>query len=254
MDPRYYLAKQKLAKIKRKLLVCSGKGGVGKSIVAASLALAYADMGKKVGLLDLDLHGPSIPRIFSVKKTELKGGRAGMYPIERKGVKIASLGLITPDKPIPVKGRVKEGLVLDLLGEIEWGELDYLIIDAPPGTGDELTVTLRVLGTEGKAVIVTTPSILSLDVVKRLIALLKDEKVPIIGVIENLAYIVCGKMLIEPFGPSKASQLGVRLLARLPIDPNLEQYIVEGGELKKAAAFWGGILRAAKAVEELWSK
>ncbi len=252
IDPRYEMARRKLSSIDRVLLVCSGKGGVGKSVIAASLALALKDRGRKVGLIDLDLHGPSAPAVLGVEKAELRGSKKGLKPVEVEGISLVSVALYTGPGALPIKGRVKEDLVLTLFAEADWGQLDYLVVDMPPGTGDETVTTLRVTRDRARALIVTTPSRLSLAVVRRLVDLLRGEGVPILGVVENLAYFVYKGEKVEVFGPPKAEELGLRLLGRLPIDPELEEALERGRGPRAAKAFWRCIQEVAEEVERTW--
>lgn len=243
LDHRLEMIKKKLANIENIILVCSGKGGVGKSLVSVSIALALKDKGKRVGLLDLDIHGPVIPLILDLKPEKLLGDKEGLKPVEAKGLKVMSLALYVGEKPIPLRSIFKESLILDLFSEVNWGSLDYLIVDMPPGTGDEILIPLRLLKDKGKALIVTIPSFLSLSVVKRLIKLLKREKVPILGLVENMSYIKCDSKIIRLFGEYNLKELNIPLLASLPFDPEIEEILVKGDDLGKAKLFWNAILK-----------
>ena len=154
-----------LKTVKKAVLVLSGKGGVGKSTVAASLAVTLAKMGKKVGLLDVDFHGPSQPTLFNVTHLRMCGTEQGMEPLEVAGVKLVSIGLLLddPDRAIIWRGPVKMGAVKQLLEEVDWGELDVLVLDFPPGTGDESLSACQLIDCEKTAVVVTTPGMFRAD-------------------------------------------------------------------------------------------
>ena len=254
LDYRYVAAKANLSPVKKALLICSGKGGVGKSVLAASLALAFRERGRRVGLLDLDIHGPSAPLVLRAEKAELLGGRRGLHPVEASGVKLFSLYYYVGDRPVPLRGGLKESLLLDILAGVYWGELDYLVIDEPPGTGDELLVTLRVLGSKASAVVVTTPSRLSLSVVKRLVGLLRREGVEIVGLVENMSYLEVGGGRVAIFGESRVDDLGIDLLGRIPIDPRLERALASGRGVKAAEKYWDAVVKVAERIEKKLSR
>jgi len=254
IDHRYAMARKSVSAVDRVLLVCSGKGGVGKSVIASSLALALKDLGRAVGLLDLDVHGPSAPLVLGSGEARLSGGREGLYPVDLDGLKVFSLHYYIEDKPVPVRGAVKESLVLSILAELAWGRLDYLVVDEPPGTGDEIMITIRVLGDKAGAVLVTTPSVLSLSVVRRLLALLRDEGVRILGLVENMSYLVYKGEIVELFGRSRAEELGVRVLGRVPLDPSLDEAIVSGAGVRSAKLFWSAVQEIALKIDRGWEQ
>jgi len=184
-----------LKNIKNIILVSSGKGGVGKSTVAANLALALANTGAKTGLLDADIYGPSVPLMFGVEGAKPQSsqgpdGKNRIVPIERYGLKLLSIGFFTdPNQPIPWRGPMATSAIKQLFGDTDWGELDYLIVDMPPGTGDIHITTAQSYPISG-AVIVTTPQQVALaDAIKGMAMYqMEGVKVPIIGVIENMSY------------------------------------------------------------------
>lgn len=228
-DPIFERAKKKLRKAEKITLVASGKGGVGKSILAASLALTSANRGYRTGLLDLDIHGPSIPNIFGFY-SELVAGKEGLIPPVVSGLKLMSLGFMVGENPVPLKGESKRSALSFLLAMTEWGDLDHLVIDMPPGTGDETLFCLRALRDmdNAGAIVVTTPSSLSRSVVARLIGLFREEGVRIYGLVENMAYIKCFGETLRPFGSIDddfLSRYDLRVLASLPIDPSIEERI-----------------------------
>ncbi|MEJ2725898.1 MAG: Mrp/NBP35 family ATP-binding protein [Deltaproteobacteria bacterium] len=223
------IIQRRLSKIKRKILVMSGKGGVGKSTVAAYLALLLSDKGRKVGLLDVDLHGPTIPHLLNLRSgLEIAGPRrAKPYPVS-ENLRAVSLEMVLGDKDAAViwRGPLKIGAIRQFISDIEWGEMDYLIIDAPPGTGDEpLTVAQTVR--DAKALIVTTPQEISLADVRKSINFCRQVKMRILGVVENMSGLACPhcQKTITVFGAGggakMASQMKVPMLGEIPIDPQM---------------------------------
>jgi len=185
--------KNSLGKIKNKLLVMSGKGGVGKTSVSVNLSIALANRGFQVGLMDVDIHGPDVPRMLGLKGMLQVGNNGKLSPMiyseNLKAVSIESL-LANKDDAIIWRGPMKYNAIKQFVGEVEWGDLDYLIIDSPPGTGDEpLTIAQTI--SDAKAIIVTTPQEISLSDVRKSINFCKTLKMEIIGLIENMSGFVC---------------------------------------------------------------
>lgn len=185
----------RMSLIKRKIVVMSGKGGVGKTTVTVNLASSLAEMGLKVGVLDTDVHGPNVGKMFGVENESVfSPDGVVMYPVEAKnGVKIMSLAFVigNPDEAVIWRGAMKMGAIRQFLGDTEWGELDYLIIDTPPGTGDEqLTVVQSIPDLTG-AIIVTTPQSVAILDSRRSVTFARRTGVPIIGVIENMSGLKC---------------------------------------------------------------
>jgi len=197
IDSRIYALRHRLSKIKNVILVGSGKGGVGKSTIA-SLVSEILSEKYLVGLLDADVHGPVQQLLFNIKG-KIEGDKDGIIPAKVGKIKLMSIGYFEDDKPLPILGKMKQELVLDLLSYVNWGELDYLIIDLPPGTGDEVISVLRYTKSKAKAIVVTTPGI-SVNVVRRFLRLLENEKIPILFIVNNMAYIDCDGKRIYPFG------------------------------------------------------
>ena len=221
----------RLSKIDRKILVLSGKGGVGKSTVAVNLAVSLAMEGWKTGLLDVDFHGPSVPTLLHLKGGLFKSADGGgILPLESEyGIKVVSLGFALghSDEAVIWRGPMKMGVIKQLLTDVEWGELDYLIVDFPPGTGDEPLSVAQLIPESDGAVIVTTPQDLSLQDVRKSINFCRQLKIPVLGVIENMSGLMCphcGKM-IEVFksggGEAMAKEMSVPFLGRIPIDPQI---------------------------------
>jgi ATP-binding protein involved in chromosome partitioning len=227
-----------LGGIKHKIIVLSGKGGVGKSTVATNIAIALSQKGKKVGLIDVDIHGPSIPMMLGLEGAPLKGSEEGMLPVDySEGLKVMSIGFILRDQKDAVIWRapLKHSLIRQFLRDVRWGDLDYLIIDSPPGTGDEPLSVVQLLENADGAVIVTTPQDVALTDVKKAITFCRQVNLPIIGVVENMSGFVCpycGKTadIFKSGGGEKlASEMNVPFLGRIPLEPK----IVETGDSGK---------------------
>ena len=212
--------------IKHIIAISSCKGGVGKSTIAAHLACALAQQGKGVGLLDCDIHGPSIPSLFNLQNTRINVDEFKQFiPVEKHNLKIMSFGFLLGDAPAVMRGPIITRYVQQLLINTAWGKLDYLFIDMPPGTGDvqlTITQTVRLTG----AVIVTTPQTLSLIDVARGILMFEKVSVPILGIIENMSYFLCDECDKKHhiFGKSEGKlkeRFGIETLAELPLLPQM---------------------------------
>ena len=222
----------KMSKIKHKIMIVSGKGGVGKSSVAASLSLATAVKGKKVGLLDADIHGPSIPKILGLEKSKLLISPLGIVPvIGPLNLKVVSTQFILPEEDAPViwRGPLKGRLIAEFLANVNWGELDYLYVDLPPGTGDEPLSIAQYIKNMSGAVIVTIPSDLSRVVVKKAVRFCQKLNVPILGIIENMNGFTCPKcgttynIFGEGAGRKIAVEMNIPYLGSIPIDPRISE-------------------------------
>lgn len=223
--------KMKMSKIKHKIAIISGKGGVGKSTVTVNLAMAFALQGHtaKVGVLDADIHGPCVPKMLGLKRQKLVGGPAGMtFPVTaRLGIKVVSMDFLLPSDETAViwRGPLKMRVIQQFLSDIMWGELDFLFIDLPPGTGDEPLSIMQLISDMDGVIIVTIPSEVSQVVVKKAITFARQLGVPIIGIIENMSGFVCpecgAKIDIFKVGGGKkiAEDLSVPYLGKIPIDP-----------------------------------
>ncbi len=222
--------------VKNVIAVMSGKGGVGKSSIAGMLATALSRDGFSVGVLDADITGPSIPRAFGIQGGKLQGTPFGLIPPESQGgIKVMSINLLLPNEDDPViwRGPVISGAVKQFWDEVDWRELDYMVVDMPPGTGDVPLTVLQSLPVTG-LVIVFSPQDLVMMVVKKTIKMAQKMNVPILGLVENMSYAVwshCGERL-DIFGKSTAQEaakeMGIPLLAQLPWDPQLNRLMDEG--------------------------
>jgi ATP-binding protein involved in chromosome partitioning len=214
-----------LTGVKNVVAVASGKGGVGKSTVATNLALALAGSNAAVGLMDADIYGPSIPMMLGVSRTPDITPNRKIIPIERFGLKLISMGFLTnDDSPVIWRGPMVHGIVSQFLGEVTWGDLDYLIIDLPPGTGDaQLTIT-QTAPLSG-AVIVSTPQDVALIDARKGLRMFERVDVPVLGIVENMSFFVCPNCghqsdIFSTGGAERcAAELGVPFLGRIPIDP-----------------------------------
>jgi ATP-binding protein involved in chromosome partitioning len=224
------------------ILVVSGKGGVGKSTVATNISLALKRAGRRVGLLDADMYGPSIPTMLGVMGRPAADDKGRITPLERFGVKLMSLGfLIESEKSAVIwRGPMLQGALLQFLKDVEWGELDYLVLDLPPGTGDVvLTLSQRVRSTG--AVVVTTPQDVALADVYKSVAMLKKVNIPILGVIENQSYFVCDGCdkrheLFGAGGGAKVAEFAdAPLLGQIPMDPLVGKWGDAGTPVVQAA-------------------
>lgn len=218
--------------IKNKIMVMSGKGGVGKSTVAANLAARLAERGHKVGLLDADIHGPSIPKMFGIEDEKPTVDENGIVPVSvTENLSVMSVALLLPDKDAPViwRGPAKMGAIKQFLEEVSWGKLDYLIIDLPPGTGDEPLSVAQLIEKVDGAVVVTTPQDVAIVSVRKSIKFAEILEVPVIGLVENMSGIICPhcdeKMELFNKGgvEQAAADFNIKILGELPLDPKLAE-------------------------------
>ena len=212
--------------VRNLIAVGSGKGGVGKTTVAVNLAIASANLGNKTGLLDADVYGPNVPLMMGTNQTPTAIGER-IQPLEKYGVKLMSMGFLSPgDKPLVWRGPMLHSVIQQFLRGVDWGELDYLVIDLPPGTGDvqlSLVQTAPITG----AIVVTTPSDVSLEDARKAVRMFEQVKVPVLGIIENMSYLDCPHCheRIDVFssggGRRTAKEMGVNFLGALPLDPTV---------------------------------
>ncbi|MFZ5905815.1 MAG: P-loop NTPase [Nitrospirota bacterium] len=224
-----------MGRIKHKIIVLSGKGGVGKSTVATNVAVALSLKNQKVGLMDVDIHGPSIPKMLGLEGNMLRGAETGLAPIVYSdNLRVMSIGFIlrTQNDAVIWRAPLKHKLIRDFLTDVKWGDLDYLIIDSPPGTGDEPLSVAQLLEDADGALVVTTPQDVALIDVRKAITFCRQVKLPILGVIENMSGFICphcGKtadIFKAGGGEAMAMDMGVPFLGRIP----LESKIVEAGD------------------------
>jgi ATP-binding protein involved in chromosome partitioning len=217
--------KLSLPGVKHVVAVASGKGGVGKSTVAANLALALHMSGKKVGLMDADIYGPSVPIMFGLGQVD---PRTTPFPLHKHGVALMSMGfMVDPTQAVIWRGPKVAQAVQSFLGQIDWGQLDFLVIDLPPGTGDA-QLTLSQSAPLTGAIIVTTPQDVSLIDARKGVKMFQEVRVPVLGVIENMSYFTGddGKrydIFRSGGGKKLAAEIGVPLLGELPIDPRIAE-------------------------------
>jgi ATP-binding protein involved in chromosome partitioning len=221
---------QRMCQIGQKLVVMSGKGGVGKSTVAANLAVSLALAGKRVGLLDVDIHGPSIPKLMGLDSNQIVVNEGELVPPEiGENLKVMSIGFLLPSNRDAViwRGPMKYSAIRQFLKDVAWGSLDYLIIDAPPGTGDEPLSVAQLIGQPAQAVLVTTPQDLAIADVRRSVSFCERVALPVAGIVENMSGLACPHCdkIVELFktggGQSLAKEMGVPFLGRIPIDPQI---------------------------------
>jgi ATP-binding protein involved in chromosome partitioning len=222
-------APQPLPGIESIIAVGSGKGGVGKTTLAVNLAVALAKTGHKVGLLDADVYGPNVPLMLGVNAQPRMVGENRIEPLEAFGLKVISVGLLNPgDKPIIWRGPMLHQIVRQFLSLVEWGRLDYLVVDLPPGTGDVALSLVQTVPLTG-AVVVSTPSDVSLQDARKAIEMFRQMKVDVVGVVENMSYFVCPHCehevdIFSRGGAEKmAQQFGVSFLGNIALDPEVRK-------------------------------
>ncbi|MBD3205320.1 P-loop NTPase [Candidatus Bathyarchaeota archaeon] len=231
--------KQRMGKIKHKIAIISGKGGVGKSLVTVNLGagLSMKEEEGKVGVLDADLTGPTIPKMMGLKGMKLEVGPPGIFPAKGpEGVRVVSMDFLLPSDEAPViwRGPLKMGAIRQFLGEVAWGDLEFLLVDLPPGTGDEPLSILQLLPEMDGVVIVTIPSEVSEVVVRKAVTFARKMNVPILGIIENMSAMVCphcGKeieVFSEGGGRAISEDMDVDFLGSIPIDPRVSSASDEG--------------------------
>ena len=231
--------KQRMSKIKHKIAIISGKGGVGKSLVTVNLAIGLARNGRKgkIAILDADLTGPCIPKMMGLKGLKMEMGPGGILPAKgSEDIGVVSMDFLLPsdDAPVIWRGPLKMGAIRQFLEEVAWGDLDYLLVDLPPGTGDESLSILQLLPEMDGVIIVTIPSEVSQSVVKKAVTFARKMNVPILGIVENMSGLVCPHCgeLIDVFskggGAKVSDEMDVELLGSIPLDPQVAADSDEG--------------------------
>jgi Mrp family chromosome partitioning ATPase len=220
--------KEKMAKVKYPLIVMSGKGGVGKSTVAVNLAYALSLSGNSVGILDIDLHGPNIAKMLGIESHSISVHELGIEPVlvsaNLKAVSIALSGY-NPDQPIIWRGPAKAAVIRQFLSDVNWGDLDYLVIDSPPGTGDEPLSACQLIPNVSGIIIVTTPQDVAILDARKSVLFAQEIKIPVVGIIENMSGFICphchGQTDIfkKGGGEKAAEELKVPFLGRVPFEP-----------------------------------
>jgi ATP-binding protein involved in chromosome partitioning len=245
----------RMSKIRHKIGVISGKGGVGKSTITVNLAIAFATHGhaNRVGILDADIHGPSVPKIIGLAGQKLQAGPAGVFPaIGPMGIKVVSMDFLLPDENVAViwRGPLKMTAIRQFLSDIVWGDLDILFIDLPPGTGDEPLSVAQLLPEMDGVVIVTIPSEVSQIVVKKAVTFARRLGMPIIGIVENMSGFICPNcgVKVDIFrsggGKKIAEELNIPFLGSIPIDQKISEdsdkgspFIIEHKDSPASKAF-----------------
>lgn len=247
--------KEQIGRIKHKILVLSGKGGVGKSTVSANLAISLALAGKKVGLMDVDIHGPSIPKLLHLEDEALTSDGVKIIPHTiGDNLKVMSVGFMlhNQDDAVIWRGPMKMAIIKQFIANVDWGDLDYLIVDSPPGTGDEPLSVAQLLENPDGAVLVTTPQDLSTSDVRRSVSFCRQLGLKILGVIENMSGFICPccntrtDIFKSGGGEKMANEMGIPFLGRIPIDPA----IVEASDSGKPYVYHYAKSEAAKAFAE----
>src|SRR3974390_3896523 len=220
------MKKLQIEGVQNLIAIGSGKGGVGKTTVAVNLAIALAKLGRKVGLMDADVYGPNVPLMLGLRAPPKAQGER-IIPLEKHGMKVMSMGFLNPgDKPLIWRGPMLHSVIQQFLRGVEWGRLDFLLIDLPPGTGDVQLSLIQTAPLTG-SIVVTTPSDVSLEDARKAVNMFEQVRVPILAIIENMSYLICPhcEERIDVFstggGARTASQMKVHFLGALPLDPQI---------------------------------
>ena len=254
-----WLVAKRMERIEYKVLIMSNKGGVGKSTCTTNLAVSLALKGWHVGICDMDIHGPNIPKMVGAEGQKLKiSTSGGIIPFQAYNLKIASMSFLlqNPDDPIIWRDAYKYEFINQLLGGVEWQDLNFLLIDLPPGTGNESVTTIDLLGNVSGAVIITTPQEVALLDSRKSVTFCKDSEVPIIGIVENMSGLECPHchQQIEVFrkggGEASAQDMGVPFLGRIPLDPD----VVTQSDAGEPFAMFNSDTPTAEAYHEIANK
>jgi ATP-binding protein involved in chromosome partitioning len=248
------------------IAVGSGKGGVGKTTLAVNLAIALSRMGHRVGLLDGDVYGPNVPLMLGTSEQPKVMGENHISPINVHGLKVISVGFLNPgDKPLIWRGPMLHSIIRQFLGSVEWGQLDYLVVDLPPGTGDVALSLIQTVPLTG-SIVVSTPSDVSLQDARKAIEMFRQMKVDIVGVVENMSYFVCPhcKHEIDIFSRGGAEKMAkhfdVAFLGSVELDPEIRKSgdsgspaVLQGEDSRHAKALYEFARKVAARVEEIKS-
>lgn len=246
------------------IAVGSGKGGVGKTTLAVNLAIALSKMGSKVGLLDADVYGPNVPLMLGTNEQPRASDGVKIAPIEAHGLKVISVGFLNPgDKPVIWRGPMLHSVVRQFLGSVEWGLLDYLVVDLPPGTGDVALSLIQTVPLTG-AIVVSTPSDVALQDARKAIEMFRQMKVDLVGVVENMSYFICPHCnhevdIFSRGGAEKtAKQFGVAFLGGVELDPEIRRAgdggkptVLEGESSPHAKSLFAFTRKVVARVEEI---
>jgi len=220
---------QPLPGVETIVAIGSGKGGVGKTTVAVNLAVAMARMGYRVALLDADVYGPNVPLMLGASEAPRVLPDNRIVPLEKFGLKVISVGFLNPgDKPLIWRGPMLHSIIKQFLGQVDWGQIDYMVVDLPPGTGDVAISLIQTVPLTG-AIVVTTPSDVSLQDARKAIEMFRQVKVDIVGLVENMSFFVCPHCHTEidifskGGGESTAKQFGLSFLGRIELDPDIRK-------------------------------
>jgi Mrp family chromosome partitioning ATPase/predicted Fe-Mo cluster-binding NifX family protein len=251
----------RMCQIKHKVIVLSGKGGVGKSTVAVNLSVALAMAGKRVGLLDIDIHGPSVPKLLHIEDTQASSNGSALSPVRVEYptgmLNVMSIGFLLRkrDDAVIWRGPRKHGLIKQFLTNVDWGELDYLVVDSPPGTGDEPLSIVQLIENADGAVIVTTPQELAVQDVRRCVVFCRQLDLPVLGVIENMSGFTCPKcgehtdIFGAGGGRAMAHEMGIPYMGNIPVDADVVtsgdsgKPMVEAHPYSETAKAFGRIVR-----------
>ncbi|NVM30874.1 MAG: Mrp/NBP35 family ATP-binding protein [Candidatus Helarchaeota archaeon] len=253
LEAEHKIIREKMKNVRYAIVVMSGKGGVGKTTVAINLATAFALNALRVGVLDADIHGPNTPKMLGIKQYVPFVGENGIMPaIGPLNMKVMSMAFLlsNPDTPVIWRGPMKMTAIKQFITDVNWGELDYIIVDLPPGTGDEPLSILQLIPNIAGVVIVTTPQDVALLDVRKSITMVKEMHVPILGIVENMSGFICPKcghetkIFSEGGGKKASEEMDIPFLGSIPIDANITQdgdkgipFIIKNAKSKAAEAF-----------------
>ncbi|HKN34975.1 MAG TPA: Mrp/NBP35 family ATP-binding protein [Terriglobales bacterium] len=248
------------------IAVGSGKGGVGKTTLSVNLALSLSKLGHRVGLLDADVYGPNVPLMLGTSATPRVVGDNRIVPLDIHGLKVISVGFLNPgDKPLIWRGPMLHSIIRQFLGSVEWGQLDYLVVDLPPGTGDVALSLIQTVPLTG-AIVVSTPSDVALQDARKAIEMFRQVKVDLVGLVENMSYFVCPHchheidIFSKGGGERTAQQFGIAFLGNIELDPDIRKagdtgkpVVLTGEESPHAKSLYAFARKVASRVKEIKS-